>query len=216
MITNLEVNQNNILKVYEQAKDWEIDLGLVSYLQYHDKIFLRAVANGVEPHLAFGAFAALSPNNTEFNNFMDLMSCINYWTASEQYTKDQIHLPAVTTYPHNRQKALLILGGKEPLEVLRGLKVTNFYRNILNPCDGRYVTIDGHMLSVWGGRRILLKSRGATISKDTYEVIANDYITVARHLNILPNQLQATCWHVWKRIHRIVWNAQMKLWEFTK
>jgi len=96
--------------------------------------------------------------------------------------------------------------------VIKGRKTFNFFMNLLNPCNPNYVTIDGHMVSVWLGRRILLKSKEASLTAKKYTLIAEDYKTVARELGILPNQLQAVCWMAWKRKHRILYNPQLSLW----
>jgi hypothetical protein len=41
---------------------------------------------------------------------------------------------------------MAILKGAPIDETLRGRKVYAFYRNTMNPEDGEWVTVDGHML----------------------------------------------------------------------
>jgi hypothetical protein len=87
--------------------------------------------------------------------------------------------------------------------------VVSFYRNILDPEDRDHITIDGHMYNVWAGRGPVNLNTVPPIDHNTYNEIASDFQTVSQHLKLVPNQLQAICWLVWKRVNRIDYKTEL-------
>lgn len=95
------------------------------------------------------------------------------------------------------------------MDFTKGPKTTAFYQNILQPSDLYPVTIDGHMYSIWAGKRLRMKEV-ATMGFD-YETVARDFRTVAFRVFVRPNQVQAILWFTWKRIHNVVYKPQLGL-----
>ena len=60
--------------------------------------------------------------------------------------------PATGQTKVNNNKALRILNGEHPLEVLGGLKVVPFYKAILNPEGDNPTVVDRHASAVYMGR----------------------------------------------------------------
>lgn len=205
---------NNLWKVWEQATPMERELGSEYYHGQHNR--LRAIAGnyGIPHHNVIGAFAALSPNNDEDGNYRDLYAVI---TASLERMEPEEY--NVSTYGPNKLKAhRIISGGEHPWDVLGGRKVMNFYRNTLDPRDPQPVTVDGHMVSCWHGSRLLLRraskaGMSAVINDKEYEHIAGDVRKVAKRAGIVSCQMQATLWLAWKRIHRIRFDPQLRMFE---
>src|SRR5690606_11014067 len=74
-----------------------------------------------------------------------------------------------------------------------GAKTLSFYRNILNPNDTNYVTIDRHMLAVFKGR-IGKPSGTARITPKQYRELSAEFSKLAKKHNVTPCQLQAAVW----------------------
>lgn len=150
-----------------------------------------------------GVFAALSPNNDEMGNFRDLTTMCDAHKDGLSY--DSI---SITSYPKNKEKARRILNGEYPLDVLRGPKTRAFFHNILDPNGRQHVTVDGHMFSIWHGKRYKMKE--AIMSEKLYHQISSDYKQAAKKVHLVPCQLQSVLWLAWKRIHKIRFNPQFK------
>lgn len=218
---------NNILSVYERSTEYERSHGKIYYRTTHDRILSHIAGYGthisgyvITAERAIGAFCALSPNNDESGNYRDLVTVI-----AASHKRMQFEDFSVSTWAPNKLKAWRILRyGESPLKVLGGDKVRSFYRNILNPLDPVPVTIDGHCYNIYRGERRPLVSRRKTQTGEvkispavdeglTYKEVARAYRSAAMSLEILPNQLQATVWHTWKRIHNILYNPQIKMFD---
>lgn len=92
----------------------------------------------------------------------------------------------------------------------RGPKIKSFFKNIVNPEDlSKPVTVDGHMVGAWAGKKILMKD--VAIIKFNYEQVAGAVRTLADEAGIWPCQFQAIIWFTWKRIHRAVYNQNLDL-----
>jgi hypothetical protein len=201
----------NIAQVYEQASPWEIEDGKIYYFLQRDKclnIGAKYNFKGIAELAAM--FAALSPNNDELGNYRDLEKVLQAYC-------DRVGPPIVSSYPINSKKAYRIASGEMPDAVLRGKKVINFWKNTLDPSDDYPVTIDGHIVSVWAGRRLLLRRRSdsretAVITPKTYDKIADHCRVFAKRVKLRPNQVQSICWLTWKRVNNIRYSPQLKFW----
>jgi hypothetical protein len=200
-------NSNNLMKVYAQSLDYERADGAVYYDRQRERLQRRSDAAGLPLATVVAAFAALSPNNAESTNYRALDTCLGILSGS--LPKDS----PVIAYPPNRIKAMAILKGAPIDETLRGRKVYAFYRNTMNPEDGEWVTVDGHMLGAWTGVRLILR-REAEIKSSEYPHIAEDFRSAASCHNLSAPRFQATVWLAWKRIHRILWTPpQLSFWS---
>lgn len=197
----------NIFQVYARADRWDTEAGMQAYHGYHKLMAEIAVDCGVNVSVAVAVWAALSPNNGYQSN-LD-----NTRTLIQAFNKDtEIDKVKVNTYDSNKRKAWRICQGADALETLHAKKTCNFYQNTLNPDDPAPVTIDGHMYSVWMLQRFTMSD--AKIGNGRrYESIAEDFRYTAKVLGLLPNQLQAICWFTWRRIHNILADSQLGLFD---
>jgi hypothetical protein len=195
---------DNILRVFRQADQIDLDEGLAAYFNYRRTMELLGARYGYTLDQVTAAFSALSPNNDYLGNLRSLVTVMDGHTrglSAEEFN--------VSSYRACARRALLYLGGTPFLEHAGGPKTRSFYINIRTPWLPRYVTIDGHMVSVWHGQRYTMKA--AVQTKFNYERLADDFRLVAHRLGVLPNQVQAVCWFVWKRINNIVFESQLSL-----
>ncbi len=187
-----------IMRVYMGSTESERNWGLTAYQVYQDKIRYLAESYRFDRlDLACGMFSALSPNNAEKQNFEDLRRMLK---ARSRGTP--MHLVRTSAYPLNRTKAVSIMEGADPEQVLGGRKTLNFYRCLIHPEDPEPVVVDGHIYSVWMGK--YHRMRDADVTDLRYSQIETDFKYVAGRVNLIPSQLQATCWIAWKREHHVL------------
>ena len=103
------------------------------------------------------------------------------------------------------------MNGEAPLDLIIANKTRNFFMNICDPNDPVPVTVDGHMLNVWRGRREGLV--GLRFPRNLYEGVAEDIRKVAHEREVLPCQAQGIIWITWRRIHGILTTKQTELWD---
>jgi hypothetical protein len=197
----------NLLALYHHSTDWEKREGACYYDNQRKRIWrighMQHYGDVVfEQSRLCAAFAVLSPNQTEKTNYIALSQCCQIVTGRRPEDS------SVSAYGKNKAKARAILRGGDIDAHIKGRKVRSFYHNTIDPDDSSYVTIDGHMLSVWCGRRILLKTREANLSTKEYQAIADDMRIAAGFLGYSAPRLQAILWLAWKRVNRIVYSPQ--------
>lgn len=191
----MNLTHANILAVYFSANAAELHEGHEWYNNARD--ICRHIADDTKLSLekVVGVLAALSPNNRWDKNVADTERLIKVFQAGED-----TDLIKVSTYNKNKEKAVRILNGELPLDVLGGLKVRAFYRCILG---SNAVCIDGHAYAIWAGERIST-TKTPSISPKLYAAIADDYRTAALQISeikgveLSPCQVQAVTWVVWR------------------
>ncbi len=100
------------------------------------------------------------------------------------------------------KKALRIMEGENPEDILGKLKEGNFYKNIYNPNDPTAVTVDRHAHDVAINQKIGGRNRGLS-ADGRYDTFHRAYTTAAGHLGIeTPSRLQAS---VWIPVERGLW-----------
>jgi hypothetical protein len=139
-------------------------------------------------------------NYTDYQgNLRSTATVIKGWKAGVDVERIR-----VVTYNHCRDRAFEYLNGVSFLETVKGKKIRSFYLNILNPMDPEPVTIDGHAVNIWRGRRMNLKEVAGPKGRFNYNEVARDYRSAAIRVGLLPNQVQAITWFTWKRVHSIL------------
>lgn len=174
----------NILTVFEHATEQDMVHGLGWYPYANLWCNMLAKDVGIPVQQVAGVLSALSPRNKWERNLQD---CENLIRAEN---KDDVR---VSTFGANKDKAIRILMGEDPEEVL-GTKTWNFYNNILDPSDPDYVTIDQHAIQLYEGQ---LDS--ASVSPKKYREASEAYIKAANKLGLSPCQVQAITWVTWRR-----------------
>ncbi|MFZ9349940.1 MAG: DUF7178 family protein [Candidatus Fonsibacter ubiquis] len=147
---------------------------------------------------AAGVLAALSPNNRWDKNVRDAEALTKVICAGGD--PDSVK---VSTFNKNKKKAVEILSGEHPLNVLGGLKVRSFYQCILG---NDAVCVDGHAYSIWTGQRVPT-TKTPSISEKLYEKIETDYRLAAEQISSITGEcytareVQAITWVVWRNMH---------------
>ena len=200
-MSQLSLSHGNILAVFFHANSAEL---LKGARWYADALaFCAAVAQstGLPVTTVAGVTAALSPNNRWERNMFDAERLCRAFAAG---TLGDAAALKVSTFNGNKQKALRILSGAQPLDVLGGLKVRAFYACILGDAG---VCVDGHAYAIWLGDYVPT-TKTPKISTKLYASISAAYGQAAEIINDImgtsysPAQMQAITWSVWQRIRR--------------
>ena len=199
----LSLSHGHVLAVFFNATTAELQHGAQ---WYGDALrFCAAVAEstGLPLSTVAGVTAALSPNNRWPQNQRDAERLCRAFSAG---TLSDAAALKVSTFNNNKQKALAILAGAQPLDVLGGLKVRAFYSCILGDDT---VCIDGHAYAIWLGSYVPT-TKTPKISPKLYASIVEAYKQAAVTINHVTGanysaaQIQAITWSVWQRIRREV------------
>lgn len=194
----MDFTYSNILAVFFRSNAVELNEGLCWYQQA--AAIARRLGNQYlngDTYLAAAVIAALSPNNRWSRNVADAEALIKVFAAG-----GSCDAVKVSTFGKNKGKAIAILKGALPLDILGGLKVRAFYQCILGH-DA--VCVDGHAYSIWLGHRVTT-SATPKISEKLYEKISQDYRVAAQQINLItgenysPAQVQAVTWVVWRNL----------------
>lgn len=198
------MNLDNVRRVVDLADHHDQRDGLSAYPRYRATMLRLAEHYGVALSGAVAAFCALSPNNDYVLNLRSTVTLLRGFRDGVALADLQ-----VSTYRHCRDRAWRCLQGEDFLSFTKGKKTRAFFRNIMDPMDPEPVCIDGHMMSIWAGERMTMKQ--AVMKRMAYDEIADGMRTVAAERGLIPNQLQATLWFTWKRIHHILHRSQLDL-----
>lgn len=181
---------NAVLDIYWQANLSELDEGRSWYST------ANALARRLDPAApaqAAGVIAALSPMmNWDRNMKLAVRAYDDGYASGALFS--------------NVAKADRILGGEDPLTVLGGKKVTNFFAAIADPTSPDAVCIDRHAFDIAVGRVTNDRTRAALARVGVYERFADAYRTAAvrltRETGIFhtPAQVQAVTWVTWRRL----------------
>ncbi len=197
----------NIRKIFHQADEIDRREGMAAYSNYHHSFRKICKFFDFEFEPFVGAFAALSPNNDYLNNLRSAVTIAlghREGIALERIT--------VSTYKTCASRAWRVLDGEDFLAFTKGQKTRSFYQNILDPNDPAPVTIDGHMISIFKGKRMRMNE--AVRFNKHYELISDAIKLVAYDERLLANQVQAILWFTWKRIHKPVkGDGQLNLYD---
>jgi len=193
------ITYGSILAVFFSASDLEVISGAKWYETAQNAAVTIAARYSIKADTVAGVIAALSPSNSWERNLRDADALISAYTLGG--LSDALEVKT-STYNRNKVKALAILEGTTPLEVLGGLKVRAFYSCIIGADD---VCIDGHAYAIWRGERISTSST-PKISAKLYGSIVADYVKATATINSVmgtvyrPYQIQAITWLVWRRM----------------
>ncbi len=196
----------NLIKAYDKSDQVDYDSGVRSYPCYNLIMQRLTEKFGCTMAQATAVFVSLSPNNDYLNNVRSAVTLLAGKKAG--ISVDRL---TVSTYGHCKERAwhYLHCHDDEFLRLTKGPKIRAFYQNILDPTNPEHVTVDGHMVSCWHGKR--LNMRQAVVSGFSYKVIADDIKTLAQEHGLVPCQMQGVLWFTWKRINRVVYNNNLDL-----
>ena len=194
----MNITHGNILAVFFSASAAEVIEGEEWYSRAN--LICRQLAHQYDCQLehAAGVIAALSPNNRWERNVADAQRLFAVYENSDLNINDV----RVCTFNKNKEKAIRILEGEHPLDVLSGNKVRAFYGCIAGYND---VCVDGHAYAIWAGQHIPT-TKTPKISDKLYASIAEDYRRAAQQINQITGkcytgaQVQAITWVTWRNL----------------
>lgn len=139
--------------------------------------------------------------NVDFEVVVGICSCLSpmkYWMNNLQLTENFLKGGRYGHFTKQIQKAekILKLDGIENKETqiesimfeLNGLKTINFFRNILEPLNNDYLTIDRHVLKVCYGNKI------ESLTNKQYEFLKQILIEQAKKHNFANTEYQSLLW----------------------
>lgn len=177
-ILNLELSEDSKsigARWYPEAH--EIAMGLGKLAGYRGDAGRVAVGAGI--------LAALSPQ-TEWGDNIHLAHML----IGTGYANGQTSV--------NNNKALRILDGENPLDVLKGRKVVPFYKAIVNPQGDNPTVVDRHASAIYMGRPLQEYELNKLSSPVIYKRISGAYAKAAKMKGVHPNVLQAQTWLQWR------------------
>jgi hypothetical protein len=188
----------NLEHMFLRADGYDMREGLLAYQRYHDVMANLSTKYEVKLPAVIAAFCALSPNNDYEGNLRSVVTLLHGWR--HDWKLDEVQ---VSTYRHCLYRAWsYVAGDRSFLDDAKGLKIRNFYHNILAPEDNRFVTIDGHMVAIYRGLNLTMKDAICKGVREYGEIALACKAIAFKHF-IRPNQFQAVCWFVRKRIYHI-------------
>ena len=190
---------HNITSVYNDADELQHAEGLLWYDQAKQAAYRMAVKHDVPVYIAVAVIAALSPNNKWSRNLVNADALIGAFVNG-----DGIDSVKVSTYHKMKQKAWDILAARPDYDgakrMLKGQKITSFFCDIMGEFN---VTIDGHARNIAYGERVGLTDDRSNIGVREYRGLQAAYEETAQRVGLMPYQLQAITWRVWRDRHGI-------------
>ena len=189
----------NIISVYRDADETQHAEGLLWYSDAQKAAHNIAVKYDVPVYLVVAVIAALSPNNKWSRNIVNADALIGAFIRG-----DGLLSVKVSTYNKMKQKAWDILAARPDYDgakaMLKGQKITSFFCDIMGEFN---VTIDGHARNIAYGERVGLTDDRSNIGVREYRALQAAYQEAARRVGLMPYQLQAITWRVWRDRHGI-------------
>ena len=190
---------HNITSVYRDADETQHAEGLLWYDNAQTAAHYIAVRYDVPVYLVVAVIAALSPNNKWSRNVRNADALIGAFIRG-----DGIDSVKVSTYHAMKRKAWDILAARPDYEtakkMLKGQKITSFFMDIMGEFN---VTIDGHARNIAYGERVGLTDDRTNIGVREYRGLQAAYEETAQRVGLMPYQLQAITWRVWRDRHGI-------------
>ena len=190
---------HNITSVYRDADETQHAEGLLWYSDAQKAAYHIAVKYDIAVFIVVAVIAALSPNNKWTRNIVNADALIGAFMRG-----DGIDAVKVSTYHKMKQKAWDILAARPDYDgakaMLKGQKITSFFMDIMGEFN---VTIDGHARNIAYGERVGLTDDRTNIGVREYRALQAAYEEAARRVGLMPYQLQAITWRVWRDRHGI-------------
>ena len=190
---------HNITSVYRDADETQHAEGLLWYSDAQKAAHDIAAKYGIAVYIVVAVIAALSPNNKWSRNVTNAATLIDAFLRG-----DGIDSVKVSTYNKMKAKAWDILAARPDYDgakrMLKGQKITSFFMDIMGEFN---VTIDGHARNIAYGERVGLTDDRSNIGVREYRALQAAYEEAARRVGLMPYQLQAITWRVWRDRHGI-------------
>jgi hypothetical protein len=182
----------NIIRKNDAATPTDRKLGEMWYRNAH----IQAIAVGQgNVERGAGIVAALSPRAPWDDN---IAAARRFAETREPWEKYTLHAQDKGQTRVQNDKAMRILSGEHPLDVLGGMKERSFYHNILDPENPEHITIDKHAHDIAMGISQGVRRTSPELglgAKSRYQHFSDAYRTASDVTGIVvPLVLQATTW----------------------
>ena len=190
---------HNVMACYRAADSVKVAEGLLWYSDAQKAAHNIAAKYGIAVYIVVAVISALSPNNKWARNVVNADMLIGAFLRG-----DGIDAVKVSTYHAMKKKAWDILAARPDYDgakaMLKGQKITSFFMDIMGEFN---VTIDGHARNIAYDERVGLTDDRTNIGVREYRALQAAYEEAARRLGLMPYQLQAITWRVWRDRHGI-------------
>ena len=184
----------NIVACYKTADDDQRAGGMAWYSKAQCAAYDIAAKYDIAVYIVVAVISALSPNNKWSRNVTNADALIGAFLRG-----DGIDAVKVSPYHKMKQKAWDILAARPDYDtakaMLKGQKITSFFCDIMGEFN---VTIDGHARNIAYDEKVGLTDDRTNIGKLEYRALQAAYEEAARQLGLMPYQLQAITWRVWR------------------
>jgi hypothetical protein len=171
--------------VYKEAKEWYPKANKIA-LDFSSKY-------GKPIEVTSALIACLSPQKEWFHNLELTEDFLKVNGKRVRHTRQQ-HKKAKSIYFfHEDYKDVLSFIE----QTLGGPKTQNFFRNILDPTDPKYVTIDSHMAQLMSGNFDYVDP---TLKQ--YNFLKDLLIDFSKSHNMIPSEMQSILWLTWRKIKK--------------
>jgi len=178
----------NIIKCYETASLSSIQDGATWYQEAQDIATVIGRLGGYKNHQALfvgaGVLAALSPQVEWGDNIQWAIQLVVKGTRKHTWS--------------NHNKALRIVQGEKPIDVLGGYKVRAFYKAIVAPEGSGEPVIDRHALAIYMDRNVTEKELTYLQSPKVMGRLQWAYKKASHEVGIHHHDLQAITWLEWR------------------
>lgn len=119
------------------------------------------------------------------------LSPLKSWSLNKQLTKEFLQGKERGHFKKQIEKARKIKRISIPSTIdiiLNGNKTVNFFRNINNPSDNQWVTLDSHLWKFVGDGQLL------NSTNYRYNITKNAIIRFGKYVDLPPNVIQAFIW----------------------
>lgn len=200
---------SNIISYYNLATSEEIKEGLTWYTQAN--IYCKELSNrfGISISQAAGIIAAFSPQSN--------------WSDNKRFALSFLMFPkSIVKNKQQTLKAKSILLLTSEKDIYNTLSVNNkawktkaFFLNISNPDVVTNVTIDRHAIAICFQKINKTESLSDNYGKLTlnqYNFFEKCYVKAALKIDILPQDLQAITWLIYRRLRNLRKHEALKDW----
>lgn len=201
---------NSILRFYKLASIAELNEGLNWYNEANEYCKGLALRFGITLQQAAGIIAAFSPQTG--------------WAENKRFALSFLY------QPNSRVKSLVqTIKAKKILKLLsegdifnslstngKAFKTKAFFVNIVNPDVSTRATIDRHAIACCiqhPDNVYALSQNYSQLTAKQYSFFEQCYIKAAKELDILPHQLQAITWTVYRRVRDLKEHSTAKEWQ---
>ena len=185
---------HNVMACYRAADSVQVAEGLLWYSDAQKAAHSIAAKYGIAVYIVVAVISALSPNNKWARNVVNADALIAAFLRG-----DGIDAVKVSTYHAMKKKAWDILAARPDYDgakrMLKGQKITSFFMDIMGEFN---VTIDGHARNIAYDEKVGLTDDRTNIGVREYRALQAAYEEAARRIGLMPYQLQAITWRVWR------------------